>query len=134
MPAAVSRPISVTLPESPYPHVLLAGELRFDPTLPYGVGLAFPPRRPGDEELVWWFGRELLAEGRHARSGEGDVLVAPGVDGRVLVTLGSRTDRAVISAPAATVDAFLADTFAQVPPGTESAHLDLDLGLARLLA
>ncbi|WP_033216723.1 SsgA family sporulation/cell division regulator [Kitasatospora phosalacinea] len=134
MPVAVSRPISVTLPESPYPHVPVTGQLRFDPGLPYGVGLAFPPRHPGDEELVWWFGRELLAEGRHTPTGDGDVRVAPGVDGRILVTLGNRHDRAVISAPAETVTAFLADTFAQVPPGTESAHLDLDLGLARLLA
>jgi len=134
MPAAVSRPISVTLPESPYPHVPLTGELRFDPALPYGVGLAFPPRRPGDDELVWWFGRDLLAEGRRAPVGEGDVLVAPGRDGRVLVTLGRRTDRAVISVPGEPVAAFLADTFAEVPPGSESAHLDLDLGLARLLA
>ncbi|MGW4806321.1 SsgA family sporulation/cell division regulator [Kitasatospora sp. NPDC004272] len=134
MPVAVSRPISVTLPESPYPHIPVTGELRFDSALPYGVGLAFPPRRPGDDELVWWFGRDLLAEGRRAPVGEGDVLVAPGVGGRVLVTLGSRTDRAVISVPAEPVAEFLADTFAEVPPGTESAHLDLDPGLARLLA
>ncbi|MFF4342911.1 SsgA family sporulation/cell division regulator [Kitasatospora sp. NPDC001540] len=134
MPVAVSRPISVTLPESPYPHTPVAGQLRFDPALPYGVGLAFPPRRPGDQDIVWWFGRDLLAEGRRTPSGEGDVRVAPGPGGKVLVTLGSRGDRAVISAPAETVDAFLADTFAQVPPGSESAHLDLDLDLARLLA
>ncbi|RAJ45499.1 sporulation and cell division protein SsgA [Kitasatospora sp. SolWspMP-SS2h] len=134
MSAAVSRPISVTLPESPYPHVPVTGQLRFDPALPYGVGLAFPPQHPGDEDVVWWFGRELLAEGRRAPSGEGDVRIAPGVDGRVLITLGARGERALISIPADTVAAFLVDTFAEVPPGTESAHLDLDLGLARLLA
>ncbi|WP_030461985.1 SsgA family sporulation/cell division regulator [Kitasatospora sp. NRRL B-11411] len=134
MPVAVSRPISVTLPEGPYPHIRLVGELRYDTALPYGVGLAFPPRGPGEEDIVWWFGRDLLAEGRRAPSGEGDVRVAPGPDGRVLITLGNGTDRAVISVPADTVTRFLADAFAEVPPGAESTHLDLDFGLARLLA
>ncbi|BAJ26358.1 putative sporulation and cell division protein [Kitasatospora setae KM-6054] len=137
MPAAVFRSFSVTLPESAYPDTRVAARLRFDPALPYGVELAFPPHRPGGEEITWRFGRDLLAEGRLTPAGEGDVRVAPGPDGRILITLGAlgpQAERALISTPDTAVAAFLAEAYTEVPPGTETAHLDLAPGLARLLA
>ncbi|MGW4379123.1 SsgA family sporulation/cell division regulator [Kitasatospora sp. NPDC004531] len=135
MPVATSRSTSVTLPEGPYPDVALTAQLRFETTLPYGVCLAFPSRGPEGETIEWFFGRDLLDEGRRTPCGDGDVLVAPGPDGRVLVTLSpSSAGRAVISIPGDAVDALLADAFALVAPGTESEHLDLDSVLAQLLA
>ncbi|KDN81216.1 SsgA family sporulation/cell division regulator [Kitasatospora cheerisanensis] len=52
----------------------------------------------------------------------------------MLVTLSPHDGRAVISIPADAVAAFLEDSFALVPPGDESEHLDLDDLLARILA
>ncbi|MFJ1755507.1 SsgA family sporulation/cell division regulator [Kitasatospora sp. NPDC088134] len=133
MPAAVSVAVPATLPESPFPQVVIAAELRFDPALPYGVALAFPPQNAGGE-IVWWFGRDLLDAGCRAPAGEGDVRVEPGRHGRVLVTLGNRRDRAVVSLPSGTVADFLAGAYRAVPVGSESEHLDLAPVLARLLA
>ncbi|MFD7641758.1 SsgA family sporulation/cell division regulator [Kitasatospora sp. NPDC059795] len=133
MPVATSRSTAVTLPEGPFPHVALSAQLRFEASLPYGVCLAFPSRGPQGETLEWHFGRDLLAEGRLAPAGDGDVRVEPGPDGRVLVTLSPHdAGRTVVSVPAKAVAAFLADAFALVPPGTESEHLDLDAVLAQL--
>ncbi len=134
MPVATSRSTDVTLPEGPFPHVAVTAELRFETALPYGVCLAFPSRGPDGGTIEWYFGRELLDEGRRAPVGDGDVLVGPGPDGRVLVTLSPHDGRAVISIPADAVAAFLEDSFALVPPGDESEHLDLDDLLARILA
>ncbi|WP_188307656.1 SsgA family sporulation/cell division regulator [Streptomyces sp. CBMA123] len=133
MTVATCRLTSVTLPEGPFPHVSVEAELRFDASLPYAVCLAFPPVDDGGEELRWFFARELLNEGRHAPAGYGDVTVAPGPRGQVLVTLRSREGRALISVPAEAVTAFLVDSFALVPAGREPEHLDVDAALARLL-
>ncbi|MFE3499509.1 SsgA family sporulation/cell division regulator [Kitasatospora sp. NPDC059160] len=133
MSVATCRPTAVTLPEGPFPHVSLEAHLRFDASLPYAICLAFPPVDDGDEEVRWFFARELLHEGRHAPAGHGDVTVAPGPRGRTLVTLRSREGRAVISVPSEAVTAFLLDAFALVPAGRESEHLDVDAVLARLL-
>ncbi|WP_030234835.1 SsgA family sporulation/cell division regulator [Streptomyces sp. NRRL S-350] len=132
MPVTASRSTAVTLPEGPFPQVAVDAELRFDASLPYAVCLAFPPLDDGGE-VQWVFARELLNEGRHTPVGHGDVAVAPGRDGQVLVTLRSPAGRAVISIPSDAVAAFLYDSYAVVPAGTESAHLDLDSALARLL-
>jgi hypothetical protein len=135
MPVATSRSTSVTLPEGPFPDVALTAQLRFETTLPYGVCLAFPSRGPVGETIEWYFGRDLLDEGRRTACGDGDVLVAPGPDGRVLVTLSPYSaDRAVVSIPGDAVESFLADSFVLVPRGAESDHLDLDSVLGRLLA
>ncbi|RKE17372.1 SsgA family sporulation/cell division regulator [Streptomyces sp. TLI_171] len=134
MPDAVRRSVSVTLPGSALPHLAMAAQLRFDPALPYAVRLAFLPGLPDGEEVEWCFGRDLLAEGCRAPSGEGDVRVSPGRGDRVLVTLSNGLDRAVIGVPAGPVAEFLADAFAAVPAGAESEYLELDPGLARLLA
>ncbi|KDN87658.1 SsgA family sporulation/cell division regulator [Kitasatospora cheerisanensis] len=124
----------VTLPHSPYPETAVEARLRFDSTEPYAVCLVFPPLRAEDEPVEWWFARELLNEGRHAPVGQGDVIVAPGPDATVHVTLRSRTGQAVISIPGDAVTGFLLDSFALIPAGSESEHLDLDAELARLCA
>ncbi|MFD8085041.1 SsgA family sporulation/cell division regulator [Kitasatospora sp. NPDC059722] len=133
MTSATCWSTSVTLPEGAFPHVALEAQLRFDSSLPYAVCLAFPALGDG-EERRWFFARDLLNEGRHGRVGRGDVTVAPGPEGRVLVTLCGHDRRAVISIPSDVVTAFLLDSFNLVPAGCESGHLDIDTAVARLLA
>ncbi|MEU9040650.1 MULTISPECIES: SsgA family sporulation/cell division regulator [unclassified Kitasatospora] len=127
----------VTFPDSPLPDVPVTAELRFDPDLPYAACLAFPLTPcecvTVDAQVCWYFSRELLNEGRHAPAGSGDVSVSPGPDGEVLITLRGPSGKAVLSAPAAEVSAFLSDSFTLVPAGSESEHLDVDAALARLL-
>ncbi|MFJ1756140.1 SsgA family sporulation/cell division regulator [Kitasatospora sp. NPDC088134] len=131
MTVATCWSTTVTLPRSPYPRQEVEAALHFDSALPYAVRLAFPPvGRIGATE--WYFGRDLLNEGRHAPAGDGDVTVAPGAAGDVLVTLRGATGDAVISVPAGVVTGFLLDSYTLVPAGQEHAHLDLDGLLARL--
>ncbi|MEE1782608.1 SsgA family sporulation/cell division regulator [Streptomyces sp. SP17BM10] len=132
MTVATCRSTTVTLPEGPFPHVCLEARLRFDASLPYAVCLAFPPVG-NEDEVQWFFARDLLNEGRHAPTGHGDVTVAPGPEGRVLVTLRTQDGRAVISIPSDAVTAFLLDSFNLVPAGSESGHLDIDAALDRML-
>ncbi|MER7578757.1 SsgA family sporulation/cell division regulator [Kitasatospora sp. NPDC097691] len=128
----------VTFPDSPLPDVPVVAELRFDPDLPYAACLAFPLTPcecvSADAHVCWYFSRELLNEGRHAPTGSGDVRVSPGPAGEVLITLCGPTGKAVLSAPAEDVTAFLSDSFTLVPAGSESEHLDVDAALARLLS
>ncbi|MER6304379.1 SsgA family sporulation/cell division regulator [Kitasatospora sp. NPDC001539] len=135
MTVATCRSTAVTLPEGPFPDIAVEAHLRFDTSLPYAVCLAFPPvGEQGGDEIQWFFARDLLNEGRHAPSGCGDVTVRPGPEGQVLVTLRSRDGRAVISIPSDAVTAFLLDSFALVPAGSETDHLDIDDALGRILA
>ncbi|MFF3073386.1 SsgA family sporulation/cell division regulator [Kitasatospora sp. NPDC057904] len=85
-------------------------------------------------ELCWYFGRDLLNEGRHAPAGSGDVRVRPGPAGEVLISLHGPDGHAVLSAPQGAVAGFLADAFTLVPAGSEGDHLDIDTVLARLRA
>ncbi|WP_280686413.1 SsgA family sporulation/cell division regulator [Kitasatospora sp. MAA19] len=130
------HPMSVTFPDSPLPDVPVDAELRFDTALPYAACLAFPLSSSGcscdDFRLCWYFSRDLLDEGRHAQVGRGDVRVGPGAEGEVFITLQSPSGETVLSAPEDVVTAFLADSFALVPAGAESDHLDLDSELARI--
>ncbi|MFE5587012.1 SsgA family sporulation/cell division regulator [Kitasatospora sp. NPDC056531] len=139
MQLSTVRPVPVTFPDSALPDVPVDAELRFDASLPYAACLAFPLtpcRCTGDSaQVCWYFSRELLNEGRHGPVGRGDVTVRPGPEGEVLITLrGPTGNAAVLSAPGETVTAFLSESFALVPAGSESDHLDVDAAVARLLA
>ncbi|MFF2147755.1 SsgA family sporulation/cell division regulator [Kitasatospora sp. NPDC058190] len=139
MQLSTVRPVPVTFPDSALPDVPVDAELRFDASLPYAACLAFPLtpcRCTGDgAQVCWYFSRELLNEGRHEPVGRGDVKVRPGPEGEVLITLqGPTGNAAVLSAPGEAVTAFLSESFALVPAGSESDHLDVDAAVARLLA
>ncbi|MFF2078626.1 SsgA family sporulation/cell division regulator [Kitasatospora sp. NPDC058162] len=137
MQKSAVRPLPVTFPGSLLPDVLVDAELRFDATLPYAACLVFPSApsgRASDAGLCWYFGRDLLNEGRHVPVGDGDVTVRPGCAGEVLITLHGSDGLAVVSAPQDAVTGFLADSFTLVPAGTETDHLDVDAILARLRA
>ncbi|MEU8516414.1 SsgA family sporulation/cell division regulator [Kitasatospora sp. NPDC048722] len=136
MQKSAVRPMPVTFPDSPLPDVTVHVELRFDTALPYAACLVFPLApcdcTGSDAKVCWYFSRDLLNEGRHAPTGDGDVKVGPGSAGEILITLRGPDGQAVLSAPEDAVNAFLADSFTLVPAGSEGDHLDIDAALARL--
>lgn len=102
---------------------------------PFAVAMTF---LTSDGNLVWTFGRDLLARGIESPVGEGDVRVAPalGPSGRAMVSieLSSPDGHLVLLARSGDVNDFLARSLALVPQGTESDHFDVDLLITRVLA
>jgi hypothetical protein len=87
--------------------------------------------------VCWTFARDLLDDGVREPAGEGDVTVRPDdSDGpaAVVLRLASPEGTAVLRADRDAVTDFLAATFALVPRGAETAHLDIDAAIAALLA
>jgi hypothetical protein len=109
--------------------------LRYRVCDPYAVSLVFHSTG-GDVE--WVVSRTLLLQGLAAPSGEGDVTVYPSMDeeGGDVTVLDFCSPDGWLTAQAETqaLQAFLAGTFALVPVGSESNHLDMDGLIAALLA
>lgn len=102
--------------------------LTYDPADPYACRITF---HEDDDEVHWWFARDLFDTTIHAR-GHGDVIVRP--DGEhMLLRLTSTEGTALLQLPRETVARYMAQSYALVPPDTEASHLDLDLQLAYLL-
>lgn len=115
--------------------LLLRATLRYDPADPFAVEATF---RAADESISWMLGRDLLHDGLLAEAGLGDVRVWPqsrhdGDPELVLIELRSPDGQATLAIDAADLEAFLRRTFDVVPRGSESAYLDLDLVIGRLL-
>lgn len=102
---------------------------------PFAVAMTF---LTGDGELVWTFGRELLAEGITAPVGDGDVHVSPaiGLSGGAMVSieLSSPDGHLVLLARSADVTDFISRSVAVVPLGEESHHFDVDALISQVLA
>lgn len=112
----------------------MRGELRYDSRDPFAVSGDFQL----DEQVVRWvFARSLLRTGLYEPTGAGDVRIRPALDEAaravVHVELSSPDGTAVLQARAADVATFLRRTEGLVPPGCESAHVDLDHALTQLL-
>jgi hypothetical protein len=100
---------------------------------PYAVTAVF---RTGDGDVTWVFGRDLLDDGLIEPVGEGDVTVWPAVeDARAIacLALASPAGSALLHVDASALRAFLDETYALVPLGTEGDHLDIDAELEALL-
>ncbi|MEP9383545.1 SsgA family sporulation/cell division regulator [Nocardioides sp. KR10-350] len=101
---------------------------------PYAISLTFHSHS-GDVE--WVVSRTLLLQGLAAPAGEGDVKVYPSIDERAravtMLDFSSPDGRLVAEANSREIQGFLAKTFAAVPVGAESKHLDLDGLIAALL-
>ncbi|GAB2997273.1 SsgA family sporulation/cell division regulator [Streptomyces pseudoechinosporeus] len=116
------------------PQLPLPAELRYGIDDPYAVRLSLgsstgPP-------VTWVFARDLLAEGARRPAGLSDVLVIPRYchhPHALRVVLSNSAGTALVELAAAEVAAFLQQTFALVPDGAESAHLDLDGALSALM-
>lgn len=115
--------------------------LEYSETDPWAVWARFRAGVPGDPVAIdfeWAFARDLLSAGLHVESGQRAVRVRPWVLPRrrrvVMIELFTPTGTVGFTTPAAGVRRFLKAARAPVPPGTEARHLDLDAGIARLLA
>ena len=102
---------------------------------PFAVAMTFIT---GEGNLVWTFGRDLLARGIDAPVGEGDVHVAPaiGLSGTAMVgiELSSPDGHLVLLARSTDVSEFVSRSFAVVPDGQESGHFDVDTLISQVLA
>ena len=113
----------------------LDGEFSYDPADPYAVTMKLEAR---SGSVTWTFARELLAEGLYEPAGRGDVQVWPCLSNSgeavVIVELCSPDGTALLQTRSRAVQEFVAATFAAVPAGSESSHVDVDSLVARLLA
>lgn len=135
-PGRVQVDISLSLVVPEGCALPVQASLRYEPADPYAVYVIF---HAGDEpcaEVSWSFARQLLVDGLKEPAGLGDVRVWPwlGDDGPVAaLALSSPDGHALFEVPRDSLEDFIARTYAQVPLGTESGHLDLDATLANLL-
>ncbi|MFD6358233.1 SsgA family sporulation/cell division regulator [Streptomyces roseolus] len=107
--------------------------LRYHRRDPYAVHLDCQVDRP--TPVTWVFARELLAEGLNGWAGPGDVSVHPSLDPAhdvVYFWLHPPGCPVRFHAPRPVIEAFLAASYAIVPAGGETAHVDLEELLVRL--
>jgi hypothetical protein len=115
--------------------------LEYGETDPWAVWARFRAGTPGDSLAVdfeWAFSRDLLSAGLHVLSGQGAVRVRPHVLPRhrkvVMIELFTTAGPVGFTTPAAGVRKFLKAAGALVPPGTEARHVNIDAGIAAILA
>ncbi|MEU9980365.1 SsgA family sporulation/cell division regulator [Streptomyces sp. NPDC050856] len=109
-------------------------ELGYETADPFAVRMTF--HLPGDAPVTWTFGRELLADGIQAPSGEGDVRITPSGEGEhadVSIRLQVAGERALFRATAHTLVAFLDRTDRLVPLGKECTLGDFECSLEEAL-
>jgi len=102
---------------------------------PYTVGMSF---HPDDRPVRWDFARELLSDGLHEPSGDGDVHVWPCLDdhGRaiVVVELCSPNGDALVEIRLGDAVDFVDRMHALVPAGDEPTCLDVDATILAIYA
>ncbi|MEU6239177.1 SsgA family sporulation/cell division regulator, partial [Kitasatospora sp. NPDC047058] len=107
-------------------------EYRYDSRRPLEVTLVFGGTGAGTS---WTIGRELVAEGLTRGAGDGDLRITPAGHGHTFIALSDGDGHvALLAAPTGRLADFLARTERAVPYGSESAHIDWDGCIARLLA
>jgi hypothetical protein len=114
--------------------------LSYEASDPFAVQITFGNSgsgpRTADDGVTWLMGRELLRTGLDRPAGDGDVRVWPASATADILFLHLRapSGEALFELSRATLAAFLQETEALVPTGSETAILDLDHELATLLA
>ena len=137
-----SSPITLQL-VGPQSWTEVPALLCYDPSDPFAVRIAFGD--VGDESdlvnveeagIAWLVSRELLQSGLDRPSGDGDVRVWPahGATDVLFLHLRAPSGEALFELSRATVAAFIRQTEALVPSGSESAMLSLDEELQALLS
>ncbi|MCC9307955.1 SsgA family sporulation/cell division regulator [Kitasatospora sp. RB6PN24] len=114
----------------------LVADLEYAAADPYAVRLTF--HLPGDAPVSWVFGRELLVDGLHGPSGEGDVRVRPvagtGRVPEIAILLRAPEGDALLRCAAPPVSGFLDRAGRLVPIGEEPTAASLDAALAAILS
>ncbi|MET7860012.1 SsgA family sporulation/cell division regulator [Streptomyces sp. NPDC005318] len=135
MDTLVERKLELKLVLSPECSIPVPARLTYRTEDPYAVHITF---HIGSESPVHWtFARALLVEGVFRPCGHGDVRIWPTKADRrsvICMALTSPDGNALLEVPSAAVAAWVERTLRLVPPGTESALLGIDAGLAELLA
>jgi hypothetical protein len=137
-----SSPITLQL-VGPQSWTEVPALLCYDATDPFAVRIAFG--EVGDDRdlidadeagIAWLVSRELLQSGLDHPSGEGDVRMWPAHAATDVLFLHLRapSGEALFELSRATVAAFLRQTEALVPTGSESSMLSLDEELQALLS
>jgi len=105
----------------------------YDPADPFAVTMVI---EAAHGPVRWSFARELLVEGYHEPTGDGDVHVWPCLDTAgaavVIVELESPTGGILLQFPARPVHQFLCASLETVPQGAE--QIDVDAWIEQLLA
>jgi hypothetical protein len=133
-PDSVTTQMELRLIVAGSPSLPVMAELGYSEEDPYAVRVVF--HTGGAEVVEWTFARSLLSDGVTRPVGEGDVQVWPSHSaGRpvVCISLSSPSGRALFEAPLPELVEFLTRTYAVVPTGTESSHVDVEAELATLL-
>jgi hypothetical protein len=114
--------------------------LSYEAADPFAVRITFGDIARGpaaaDDGVTWLVGRDLLRVGLDRPAGDGDVRVWPASSTADVLFLHLRapSGEALFELSRATLSAFLRETEALVPVGSEAAVLDLDDELATLLS
>ncbi|MEV0091844.1 SsgA family sporulation/cell division regulator [Streptomyces sp. NPDC050738] len=135
MNTVVERELELKLVLSPERSIPVPARLTYRTDDPYAVHISF--HIASDTPVNWTFARELLVEGVFRACGHGDVRIWPTkVEARnvICIALTSPDGDALLEAPSAQVSAWMERTLRIVPPGSETAQLGIDEGLAELLA
>jgi len=133
-PDSVTAVIELRLVVPGSPSLPVTADVTYDHADPYAVRVAF--HTGGPDVVEWTFARSLLTDGVTRPVGEGDVQVWPSHTGGkpvVCLSLSSPSGRALFEAPLTELVEFLTKTYAVVPTGSESDHVDVDAELALLL-
>ena len=134
-PVTVTRQVDARLLVSDTCDVSFPTQLHYDAMDPYAVTATF---LFGEGlEVEWVLARDLLGDGLHRETGDGDVVLRPSTGAsstEVELTLSVADGHARVTLPADTLAAFLRASHHVVPPGTESEYLDLDTTIMRLLS
>jgi hypothetical protein len=136
-PAQVVSELALRLVVPDRATLPVAASLRFVTSDPYAVHVTFRTGRHSDDpNVVWTFARQLLADGLTGPAGMGDVRVWPITERRgrvVALALCSPSGEALFEVPRDALSDFLQRTYAEVPPGYEDRHFDIDAEIAVLL-
>jgi hypothetical protein len=98
----------------------------YDQRDPYAVRLTFPVNTPDGYPLTWVFGRQLIDEGLAGPTGDGDVHLWPCGPDLVMLELRSAGGYAQIALSVRQLRSFLFLSYAEIPPGYESAYVEID--------
>jgi hypothetical protein len=135
-PTSVSTDLQLRLVVPGAASLPVRAGLRYDITDPYAVQVSFLTGGSDGESVEWTFARQLLTDGVTAPVGEGDVQVWPSASAGapvVCLSLSSPSGKALFEVPLPELVDFLGQTYAAVPTGSESEHVDVDAELALLL-
>ena len=133
-PLTITQSLTLELIDPTGSVTPIDAELHYDPRDPYAVTTVF---MTGTSPVRWTFGRDLLADWLYEPSGDGDVHVWPCLDSDghavVIIELCSPDGEALVQARTGDLSTFVDKMSKAVEPGAESAHLDIDAAIDRIL-